>query len=85
MWRKKTSIALGNEVEEIYNKGRLSEHDRASLNFLKAAIHFIPLATEDGADFENAALYLLLWAGSLLLWQERVTGSITFPKKASVT
>ena len=53
--KKITSIPLGDEVEKIRNKGRLSEHDRASIKFLKAAIHFIPMAKEDGADFENAA------------------------------
>ena len=53
--KKITSTPLGDEIEKIRNKGRLSEHDRASIKFLKAAIHFIPLAKEDGADFENAA------------------------------
>ena len=56
--KKITSIPLGDEVEKIRNKGRLSEHDRASIKFLKAAIYFIPMAKEDGADFENAAFIL---------------------------
>lgn len=53
--KKITSIVLGNEIEKIRDKGRLSEYDQTGIRFLKAAIHFIPLALEDGADFENSA------------------------------
>lgn len=53
--KKITSIALGNEIEKIRDKGRLSEYDQTGIRFLKGAIHFIPLALEDGADLENAA------------------------------
>ena len=53
--KKITAIALTEEVEKKQNKERLSEHDETSIKFLKEAINCIPLANEDGADFENAA------------------------------
>ena len=53
--KKITAIALREEVEKKQNKERLSEHDETSIKFLKEAINCIPLANEDGADFENAA------------------------------
>ena len=49
------------------SKERLSEHDETSIKFLEEAINCIPLAIEDGADFENAAFIFNLQPGSLLL------------------
>ena len=49
------------------SKERLSEHDETSIKFLEEAIYCIPLAIEDGADFENAAFIFNLQPGSLLL------------------
>ena len=57
----------GEEVEKKQNKERLSEHDETSIKFLEEAINCIPLAIEDGADFENAAFIFNLQPGSLLL------------------
>ena len=65
------------------NKERLSEHDETSIKFLEEAINCIPLAIEDGADFENAAFIFNLQPGSLLLQQERVTGNINFLRMAA--
>ena len=65
--KKITAIALGEEVEKKQNKERLSEHDETSIKFLEEAINCIPLAIEDGADFENAAFIFNLQPGSLLL------------------
>ena len=48
-------IGLGEEVEKIQNKERLSEHDETNIKFVEEAINCIPLANEDGADFENVA------------------------------
>ena len=54
--KKITAIALGEEVEKrIQNKEGLSDQDETSIKFLKEAINCIPLANENGADFENAA------------------------------
>ena len=51
-----TAIALGEEVgQKKYKKERLSKHKETSIKFLKEAISCIPLANEDGADFENTA------------------------------
>ena len=76
--KKITAIAVREEVKKIQNKERLSEHDETSIKFLKEAINCIPLANQDGFDFENAAFILTLQAGSLLLQQERVIENITF-------
>ena len=65
--KKITAIALREEVEKKQNKERLSEHDETSIKFLEEAINCIPLAIEDGADFENAAFIFNLQPGSLLL------------------
>ena len=54
--KKIIAIALGEEVEKrIQNKEGLSDQDETSIKFLKEAINCIPLANENGADFENAA------------------------------
>ena len=56
--KKITAIALGEEVKKkkiIQNKQGLSDQDETSIKFLKEAINCIPLANENGADFENAA------------------------------
>ena len=81
--KKITAIALGEEVEKKQNKERLSEHDETSIKFLEEAIYCIPLAIEDGADFENVAFIFNLQPGSLLLKQERVIENITFPRMAA--
>lgn len=51
---KITSPALGAEVRKLESKGRLTEHDRTTIKFFKAAINFLPTAMEDGADLTNA-------------------------------
>ena len=54
--KKINAIALGEEVKKrIQNKEGLSDQDETSIKFLKEAINCIPLANENGADFENAA------------------------------
>ena len=44
-------------------KSYLDSHDRTTIQFLKAAIHFLPTALEDGADLTNA-VFLFAQAGS---------------------
>ena len=39
----------------MQNKEGLSDQDETSIKFLKETISCIPLANENGADFENAA------------------------------
>ena len=65
-WKKKNSREENNRdcswrrgrTKQIQNKERLSEHNETSIKFLKEAISCIPLANEDGADFEkNAFLF----------------------------
>lgn len=51
---KITSPVLGAEVRKVEDRGRLSEHDRTKIKFLKAAINFLPMAMDDGADLRNA-------------------------------
>ena len=65
--KKITAIALGEEVEKKQNKERLSEHDETSVKFLKEAINCIPLANEDGADFENTAFIFNPSAGQFIV------------------
>ena len=67
--KKITAIALGEEVgqKKIQNKERLSEHNETSIKFLKEAISCIPLADEDGADFENTAFLFNPPAGKFIV------------------
>ena len=65
--KKITAIALREEVEKKQNKERLSEHDETSIKFLKEAINCIPLANEDGADFENTAFIFNPPAGQFIV------------------
>ena len=49
-------MALEKRSKKIQNKERLSEDDETNIKFVGEAINCIPLANEDGADFENAGL-----------------------------
>ena len=48
-------MALEKRSKKIQNKERLSEHDETNIKLVEEVINCIPLANEDGADFENAA------------------------------
>ena len=66
--KKIIAIALGEEVEKrIQNKEGLSDQDETSIKFLKEAINCIPLANENGADFENAAFIFNPPAGQFIV------------------
>ena len=54
-------------TKKIQNKERLSEHNETSIKFLKEAIRCIPLANEDGADFENTAFLFNPPAGHFIV------------------
>lgn len=60
---KITSPVLGAEVRRVENKMYLDDHDQTTIKFLKAAIHFLPTAMEDGADLTNA-IFLFAQSGS---------------------
>ena len=47
----------------LENKRYLDSHDRTTIQFLKAAIHFLPTAMKDGANLKNA-VFLFAQAGS---------------------
>ena len=66
--KKINAIALGEEVKKrIQNKEGLSDQDETSIKFLKEAINCIPLANENGADFENAAFIFNPPAGHFIV------------------
>ena len=44
------------------DKGCHSKHDLTKIKFLKAAINFLPMAMEDGADLRNA-LFIFAQSG----------------------
>ena len=48
-------MALEKRSKKIQKKERLSEHDETNIKFVEEIINCIPLANEDGPDFENAA------------------------------
>ena len=81
---KITAIALREEVEKKQNKERLSEHDETSIKFLKEAINCIPLANEDGADFENTAFIFNPPAGQFIVKAGKGDWDITFLMAATV-
>ncbi|CAH3150265.1 unnamed protein product, partial [Pocillopora meandrina] len=55
-------LALGAEVRKIEDKSYPDGHDETTIKFLKAAIHFLPMALDDGADLTNA-VFLFAQAG----------------------
>ena len=59
---KITALALGAEVRKIEDKSYPDRHDETTIKFLKAAIHFLPMALDDGADLTNA-VFLFAQAG----------------------
>ena len=60
-------MVLEKRSKKIQNKERLSKHNETSIKFLKEAISCIPLANEDGADFENAAFIFNPPAGHFIV------------------
>lgn len=59
---KITALALGAEVRKIEDESYPDGHDETTIKFLKAAIHFLPMALDDGADLTNA-VFLFAQAG----------------------
>ena len=58
----------GNEIASLREvKSSLSEFDQMKVNFLKAAIHFFPQVSEDGADLGNAAFTFALPGNQFVL------------------
>ena len=60
-------MLLEKRSKKIQNKERLSKHDETSVKFLEEAINCVPLANEDGADFENAAFIFNPRAGHFIV------------------
>lgn len=61
--KKITAPVLGDEIMKVKNKLYLNDHDQTTIKFLKAAINFLPMALEDGADLTNA-VFLFAMPGS---------------------
>lgn len=55
-------VDLGKEVRKLEDKRNLDSYDRTTIQFLKAAINFLPTAMEDGADLTNA-VFIFAQAG----------------------
>ncbi|XP_022777520.1 uncharacterized protein LOC111318938 [Stylophora pistillata] len=62
-----TSPVLGAEVRRVENKMYLDGHDQTTIKFLKAAIHFLPTAMEDGADLTNALFRFVQWGSEFVI------------------
>ena len=70
-------------TKKIQNKERLSEHNETSIKFLKEAISCIPLANEDGADFENIAFLFNPPAGHFIVIGGKSDWEYSFPDGGS--
>ena len=63
-------MVLEKRSKKIQNKERLSEHDEKNIKFVEEVINCIPLANEDGADFENNAFLFNPPAGHFIVIAE---------------
>ena len=57
--------------KKIQNKQGLSDQDETSIKFPREAINCIPLANENGADFENAAFIFNPPTGQFIVIAEK--------------
>ena len=82
--KKISSTFLGREItKRCGNEGQhndLEEKDKTTLKFLQAAISYISVATNMGADLSNAAFIFSQPGKEFVIRLEMVTGSSFFQK-----